>query len=303
MDRSTWYPVTDNMVIVDEPQLFLRRLRRIIGGLLLLVQGYPGLDRLPQGHGVALRVLLGHPHQQASGQRALLSVVGNIALTGKTGILRQLREYGGAGCLLPAQDGQPLIHAAHLPPILLAERSKERGLHLGECHGVCTVIERACRDAAGQIVTIREGVVAAGDAGVAVVVAADDAARVAAARRDDVSQPRQLLAALDLIGRGLRARAVGQRKDPAALRVRTGLALYGHDRVRYSLTFCVSDRKRHRVGRHLSAQDGIAVVNARRRSDKRVAQRGGEHLERIRGLGRGICIRRQPAEVIAVLYF
>ena len=592
----------NDALVVNEPELLLSRFSGVIGGPILPAQGNPRLDSLPQAHGVALRAGDGRPVELPDGKRRLLPVGRGNQLTLEADVAREGDGRGGTVCRLPLQDRQPLIHAAHLLPFLRAERGEERGLHLGERHGIRAVIERACGNAAGQIVTIREGVIAAGreraglarvlagdrpgviaagdvgaapgedtrrvgaradgagvvavgDAGVTVVVAADDTARAvagrdaaaviaacdghgrvivlgiaedaadvaaagdvgliaavfndvrradgapgdaarvaaaaagagdgalyhdipdlrvlddaeqtrvlcgdvqsgdgvalsveaagelvrahadgregkaaeinvvrqdgadlrAAALRDGVREPRQLLAAFDLVGRGLRARAVGgllrravpraggrqldgdicgaalvhrevgaragvalgldeilivavgqavaaigfrrdglsvpenrhggvrvrrgdrerdapargggerdalvhraalhrqlaglfqiaegadtvgiravrQRKDPAALRVRAGLAVdrdLGARRV---------DHEGHGIGRHLPAQDGIAVVEVGGGGKERIAQRGGERLELIGGLGGRTRVRRQAAEIVAVFH-
>ena len=97
-------------------------------------------------------------------------------------------------------------------------------------------------------------------------------------------------------GDGVGVGAVRQLEHPLAAGMGAGLAVDGHHGVGRG------NGEGHGVGGDLPAQDGVSVVQALGRGDEGVAQGGGQGLQLVRGLGGGIGVSCQTAEIKAVLH-
>ena len=88
--------------------------------------------------------------------------------------------------------------------------------------------------------------------------------------------------------------AVGESERPVAAGMRTGLPING------DLGICGGNRESDVVGGDLPTEDGVAVIDARRSGDERLAQRGGQRLQFVGGFGCGVGVGAEGVEVVAV---
>ena len=83
-------------------------------------------------------------------------------------------------------------------------------------------------------------------------------------------------------GDGIGIRAVGEGEGPLAAGMCAGLPING------DLGVLRGDGESDGVGGDLPTEDGVAVIDARRSGDERLAQRGGERLQFVGGFGCGV---------------
>ena len=88
--------------------------------------------------------------------------------------------------------------------------------------------------------------------------------------------------------------AVGESERPVAAGMRTGLPING------DLGICGVNRESDGIGGDLPTEDGVAVIDARRSGDERLAQRGGQRLQFVGVFGLGVGVGAEGVEVVAV---